>query len=80
MLVRLSSVWKAPQRLQERRWRRTGALALGSRPSATSASSIRTCSQESNRASEASASERRARTSSDLMLGTVVSMASAIWS
>ena len=50
------------------------------RPSATSPSSIRTSSQESRRASAASARDTRARTSSDFTDGTVVSIASAICS
>ena len=49
-------------------------------PSATSPSSWRTSSQLSIRASAASARLTRARTSSDLTDGTVVSIASAIWS
>ena len=53
---------------------------LLSRPSATCPSSSRTSSQVSSRASEASARPTRARTSSDFTLGTVVSIASAIWS
>ena len=55
-------------------WRRAGVLSL-TRPSATSPSSRRTSSQLSLRASAASASAMRARTSSDLTDGTVVSIA-----
>ncbi len=80
LLVSLSWTWKFEQRLQARRWRRTRAPGRRWSPSATSASSIRTSSQESMRASAASASDIRARTSSDLTLGTVVSIASAICS
>ncbi len=50
------------------------------RPSATSPSSSRTCSHVIARASAASASDTRARTSSDLTDGTVVSIASEICS
>ena len=50
------------------------------RPSATWPSSSRTSSQVRSRASAASASDTRARTRSDFTLGTVVSIASAIWS
>ncbi len=58
-----------------------GAGALERRsPSATSPSSSRTFSQVSWRAWEASASDTRARTSSDLTDGIVVSIASAICS
>ena len=58
-------------------WRRTGPETLRS-PSAASASSSRTSPQVSWRAWVASASEIRARTSSDLTPGTVVSIAWAI--
>ncbi len=79
-LVFLSSARKVVQRLQLRRWRRTRGLGRRWRPSAISASSMRTSSHESSRASAASASETRARTSSDYTEGTVVSIASAICS
>ena len=78
-LVSLSCLRNVEQRSHERRWRRTGGL-VRRRPSATSPSSSRTSSQLSRRASAASASDTRARTSSDLTDGTVVSIASAIWS
>ena len=79
LLVSRSCLRNVAQRSQVRRWRRTGALVRVS-PSATSPSSWRTSSHDSRRASEASASETRARTSSDLTEGTVVSIASAICS
>ena len=79
LLVERSCFLNAVQRSHVRRWRRTGALVRVS-PSATSPSSSRTSSQESSRASAASASDTRARTSSDFTDGTVVSIASAIWS
>ena len=67
------------QRSHVRMWRRTGAL-VRVMPSATAPSSTRTSSQDSSRASAASASDTRARTSSDFTDGTVVSIASAICS
>ena len=79
LLFCFSVAWKPLQRSHSRVWRRTGGESLVS-PSATSASSIRTSSQEIWRAWAASARPPRARTSSDLTLGTVVSIASAIWS
>jgi len=80
LLVARSSVRKVAQRSHERRWRRTGGVVRRRRPSAISPSSMRTSSQLSCRASAASASDTRARTSNDLTLGIVVSIASAICS
>lgn len=80
LFVSRSWTRKVEQRSQVRRCRRTGALGRRLRPSATSPSSSRTWSQLNKRASAASASETRARTSSDLTLGTVVSIVSAICS
>ena len=68
---------KSVQRSQSRTWRRTGGVTR-IRPSATCPSSRRTWSQLRRRASAASAKATRARTSSDLTLGIVVSIASAI--
>ena len=79
LFVSFSVPRKAVQRSQVLRCRRTGG-GIRFRPSATSPSSSRTSPHESWRASAASASDTRARTRSDLTLGTVVSMASAIWS
>ncbi len=78
-LVLRSCLRKLSQRSHWRTWRRPGALERR-RPSATSPSSSRTVSHVIWRASAASASETRARTSSDLMEGTVASIASAICS
>ncbi len=79
LFVSRSCLRKAEQRSHCLRWRRTGGVRRLS-PSATSPSSSRTSSQDIWRASAASASPTRARTSRDLTLGTVVSIASAIWS
>ena len=79
LVVLRSSERKVRQRSHERRWRRTGAV-VRVRPSATCPNSIRTSSQVSSLASAASARLTRARTSSDFTLGTVVSIASAMWS
>ncbi len=79
LLVLRNSERKVRQRSQDFRWRRTGAVVRVS-PSATWPSSIRTSSQVRSRASAASASPTRARTRRDFTLGTVVSIASAIWS
>ena len=65
---------KSEHSSQSRTWRRTGPESLRS-PSAASARSIRTSPQVSWRAWLASASEIRARTSSDLTEGTLVSIA-----
>jgi hypothetical protein len=74
-----SSRRKTLQRSHVRKWRRTGA-DVRTKPSATWPSSSRTSSQVRSRASAASASDTRARTSSDFTLGTVVSIASEICS
>ncbi len=79
LFVEPSCFLKVEQRSQPRRWRRTGGL-MRRMPSDHSPSSSRTSSQVSLRDSAASASETRARTSSDLTEGTVVSIASAICS
>ena len=75
----LERTWerKSAHSSHSRTWRRTGAETLR-RPSAASESSTRTSPQVSRRAWLASASEIRARTSSDLTEGTVVSIAAAI--
>ena len=75
----LERTWerKSAHSSHSRTWRRTGAETLR-RPSAASPSSIRTSPQVSRRAWLASAREIRARTSSDLTEGTVVSIAAAI--
>src|SRR5215216_3286131 len=78
-VVLRSSTRKVRQRSQVLRWRRTGAVVRAS-PSATWPSSSLTSSQVRSRASAASASDTRARTRSDLIDGTVVSIASAICS
>ncbi|CAB4912735.1 unannotated protein [freshwater metagenome] len=78
-LFALRCVWNAAQRSHSLRCRRTGGETRCS-DSETWPSSSRTSSQVRLRASEASASATRARTRSDLTLGTVVSIASAIWS
>ena len=70
-------VRKSAHSSQSRTWRRTGPETLRS-PSAASASSSRTSPQVSWRAWLASASEIRARTSSDLTEGTLVSIVEAI--
>ena len=67
----------SPQPSQRLTWWRTGPEALR-RPSAASASSSRTSPQVSWREWVASASDIRARTSSDLTAGMVVSIVSAI--
>ncbi len=72
-----SCLRKPAQPSQLRTWRRTGPVALV-RPSAASARVTRTSSQLSVRDSLDSASVIRARTSSDLTAGIVVSMATAI--
>ncbi len=79
LLVSFSCARKAAQRSHAFTCRRAGAPRR-LRPSATSPSSKRTSSHDICRASAASASETRARTRSDFTDGTVVSIASAIWS
>ena len=78
-LLARSCVRKLRQRSHSLTCRRTGA-ASDAIPSAAAPSSRRTSSQVSLRASAASARPIRARTSSDLTLGTVVSITSAICS